>query len=67
MFNTFLSDILSLDESEKLDQAEILLKTSVEVVEYVFDFGLVGDQLPRLVPEQSKQNIQGKTENTSDW
>ena len=42
-------------------------KTSVEVVEYVFDFGLVGDQLPRHVPEQSKQNIQGKTENTSDW
>ena len=66
MFNTFLSDILSLDESEKLDQAEILLKTSVEVVEYVFDFGLVGDQLPRHVPEQSKQNLQSKTENTSD-
>ena len=42
------------------------MKTSVEVVEYVFDFGLVGDQLPRHVPEQSKQNIQGKTENTSD-
>ena len=35
-------------------------KTSVAVVDYVFDFGLVGDQLPRYVPEQSKQNIKAK-------